>query len=211
MKKIKTNYLFVGLGNPGEEYEESRHSVGRMILLSMQRKFTPPTGGVRGEAEVKDWRDEKKLKAKLADGKLETNKFRFLLPENFMNNSGGSVKPLIKSKAEAKNVVVIHDDVDLPLGTIKICYNRGSGGHKGVESIVKALKTNEFVRIKIGISPSTPSGKTKKPSGEKVVDFVIANFKPTEREELKKVIKKTKEIIASLIETGLERTMNSFN
>jgi PTH1 family peptidyl-tRNA hydrolase len=211
MKKIKTNYLFVGLGNPGEEYENSRHSVGRMILLSMQRKFTSPTGGARGEVEVKDWHDEKKLKAQLAEGKLGSNKFRFLLPENFMNNSGGSVKPLVKSKAEAHNVVVLHDDVDLPLGTIKICYNRGSGGHKGVDSIVKALKTNEFARIKIGISPSTPSGKTKKPKTDKVVDFVIANFKPAEQDKLKKVIKQAKEIIASLVENGLERTMNSFN
>lgn len=204
MKKIKTNYLFVGLGNPGVEYEGSRHSIGRNVLLALQKK-------VLGEMEIKDWRAEKKLKAQLADGKLGSNKFRFLLPENFMNNSGGSVKPLVKTKAEAHNVVVIHDDVDLALGTIKICYNRGSGGHKGVESVVKALKTNEFIQIKIGISPSTASGKTKKPSGDKVVDFVIANFKPSEQDELKKVIKRAKEIIASLIENGLERTMNSFN
>jgi PTH1 family peptidyl-tRNA hydrolase len=204
MKKVKTNYLFVGLGNPGVEYEGSRHSIGRNILLALQKKPL-------GDLEVKDWRVEKKLKAQFCDGKLGTNKFRFLLPENFMNNSGGSVKPLVKTKAEAHNVVVIHDDVDLALGTIKICYNRGSGGHKGVDSVAKAVKTNEFVRIKIGISPSTPSGKTKKPAGDKVVDFVIANFKPAEQDELKKVIKRAKEIIASLVENGLERTMNNFN
>ncbi len=204
MKKVKTNYLFVGLGNPGAEYENSRHSVGRMILLALQKKAV-------GEMEIKDWRDEKKLKAELCDGKLGSNKFRLLIPNNFMNNSGGSVKPLIKTKAEAKDVVVIHDDVDLALGTIKISYNRGSGGHKGVDSIVKALKTNEFTRIRVGLSPSTPSGKTKKPTSDKVVDFVIGNFKPAEQDELKKVIKRTKEIIASLVENGLERTMNSFN
>jgi len=204
MKKIKTNYLFVGLGNPGAEYENSRHSIGRMVLLSLQKKAV-------GDLEIKDWRVEKKLKAQLTDGKLGSNKFRFLLPENFMNNSGGSVKPLVKTKAEAHDVVVIHDDVDLPFGTLKVCYNRGSGGHKGVDSIVKALKTNEFVQIKIGLSPSTPSGKLKKPTSDKIVDFVIANFKPSEQDELKKVIKRAREIIASLVENGLERTMNSFN
>lgn len=204
MKKVKTNYLFVGLGNPGLEYEQSRHSVGRMILLDFAKK-------VIGEAEVKDWREEKKLKALLADGKLGSNKFRFLLPENFMNNSGGSVKPLIKTKTEAHNLVVIHDDVDLPFGTIKICYNRGTGGHRGVDSIVGAVKTNEFVRLRVGISPSTASGKTKKPTSDKVVDFVIGNFKASEQETLKKVIKQAKEIIVSLVKDGLERTMNNFN
>lgn len=204
IKKIKTNCLFAGLGNPGEGYEESRHSIGRSILLNLSQK--PPA-----EIEVGEWRTDKKLKAQIAEGKLAKNKFRLLLPENFMNNSGGSIKPLIKTKKEAHDLVVIHDDLDLPFGSIKICFNRGSGGHKGVESIVKALKTNEFIRIRIGVSPVTPSGKTKKPDSEKVVDFVIAGFKPSEQEVLKKITKKVKEIIVSLINDGLEKTMNSFN
>lgn len=201
---MKTNYLFVGLGNPGEEYEESRHSVGRMVLLDFAKKPID-------DAELKDWREEKKLKALFADGKLNKNKFRFLLPENFMNNSGGCVNPLVKTKAEAHNLVVLHDDVDLPLGKIKISYNRGSGGHKGVESIIKSLKTNEFTRVRIGVAPTTPSGKIKKPTEDKFLDFIIGDFKSNEKDELKKIIKKTKEIISSFVESGLERTMNEYN
>ena len=132
-------------------------------------------------------------------------------PQTFMNNSGASVKPLIKNKDEAASLVVIHDDVDLPLGTIKISHNRGSGGHRGVESIIKAIKTQDFIRIRIGVSGKTPSGKIKKPASEKVVDFIIGNFKPSEQEELKKIIKRSKEIIVSLITDGLEKTMNQHN
>lgn len=204
MKKIKTNYIFVGLGNPGVEYEKSRHSIGRNILLSLQSKPI-------GDMECKAWREDKKMRALMADGKLGTNKFIFVLPNNFMNNSGASVKPLIKTKADINRLALLQDDLDLPLGVIKISYNRSSGGHKGVESIVKAVKSQEFTRVRIGIAPVTPSGKIKKPSADKVVDFVIADFKVPEQDKLKKAIKSVKEIIASLVEQGLERTMNSFN
>ncbi|MFA5001164.1 MAG: aminoacyl-tRNA hydrolase [Candidatus Paceibacterota bacterium] len=200
----KTNYLFVGLGNPGPDYEKSRHSLGRMVLLSLANKPL-------GEMEIKDWQFDKKLKAQITRGTLKKNKFRFLLPENMMNNSGGCVKPLIKSQKEANEVVVIHDDVDLPLGTLKISYNRGSGGHRGVESIVKALKTTKFVRLRLGVAPTTPSGKIKKPTGDKVIDFIIGNFKPAESETVKKTIKQAKTVIQSLIEDGLVKTMNLYN
>jgi len=201
---MKTNYLFVGLGNPGPDYEKSRHSFGRMVLLSLASKPL-------GEMEIKDWQFDKKLKVQMTRGTLNKNKFRFLLPENMMNNSGGCVKPLIKSKKEANEVVVIHDDVDLPLGSLKISYNRGSGGHRGVESIVKALKTTEFVRLRLGVAPTTPSGKLKKPVGDKVIDFIIGNFKPAESEMVKKTIKQAKTVIQSLIEDGLAKTMNLYN
>jgi len=204
MKKIKTNYIFVGLGNPGLEYEQSRHSIGRNILLALQKKPI-------GEMEIGEWREDKKVRAQMTEGKLGTNKFVFILPDNFMNNSGASIKPLIKTKADINRLVLLQDDLDLPFGVIKISYNRSSGGHKGVESIVKALKSQEFTRVRIGIAPITPSGKIKKPIADKVVDFVIANFKTQEQDKLKKTIKSVKEIIASLVELGLERTMNAFN
>ena len=201
---MKTNYLFVGLGNPGPDYEKSRHSFGRMILLSLASKLL-------GEMEIGDWQFDKKLKAQITSGTLNKNKFRFLLPENMMNNSGGCIKPLIKNKKEANEVVVIHDDVDLPLGALKISYNRGSGGHRGVESIVKALKTTEFIRLRLGVAPTTPSGKIKKPTGDKVIDFIIGNFKPAESETVKQTTKQAKTVIQSLIEDGLAKTMNLYN
>ena len=181
---MKTNYLFVGLGNPGPDYAKSRHSFGRMALMSF-------VASDQGSALKK--------------------KFRFIWPDNFMNNSGLAIKPLIKNKKDATNVVVIHDDIDLPLGVIKLSYNRGAGGHRCVESIVKTLKTNEFIRLRLGVSPTTPSGKLKKPASDKLVNFIIGNFKPAEAGEVKKVVKQTKKIIESLVKVGLDRTMNLYN
>lgn len=201
---MKTNYLFVGLGNPGPEYEHSRHSVGRMVLLDLVKKNGE-------EMEISDWKFNKKIKCQLAAGQIAKNKFLLVLPENFMNNSGPTIKPLIKTKAEATKLIVLHDDIDLPLSKIKISYGRGAGGHRGVESIIKALKTNEFTRVRLGVAPTTPSGKLKKPTSAKVVDFIVGDFKSAEQLILKKIIKQAKEIVVSLATYGREQTMNRYN
>ena len=133
------------------------------------------------------------------------------MPETFMNKSGNSLKTLITSEKKAKTLVVIHDDLDLPIGTIRICFNRGAGGHRGVESIIRAIKTEKFIRIKVGISPCTPSGKTRKPKSEKVGDFILAKFKPEEMTELKKVSKKVGEALVVMIEEDVYKAMTDFN
>ena len=127
-----------------------------------------------------------------------------------MNKSGSAVsyfvKPIPKSSATKtpakrkkglENLIVVHDDIDLPLGSLKISYNKGMGGHKGLESIVKAVKTKEFVRFRIGVSPATNKGKVKKPGAnltpkkqEAVIDFILGKFKPKELEIMKKTFKK---------------------
>src|SRR3989344_1386789 len=134
--------LVVGLGNPGTEYENTRHNTGRIMVGILEKKF---------------------------EGKKDKSKIKFLMPDNFMNNSGKAVAPLIKSKKDLKDLVVIYDDIDLPLGKIKISFNRSSGGHNGLGSIIKALKSEEFLRIRIGTAPAPPSGKKRKPKGEKGV------------------------------------------
>ena len=94
----------------------------------------------------------------------------------------------------------MHDDIDLPLGTLKISYNKGTGGHRGLDSVVKAVKTKEFARIRIGISPATPKGKIKKPQGEKaVIDFILNKFKPAELETIKKSSKKSARLSKPLL------------
>ena len=117
--------LIVGLGNPGKEYENTRHNTGRILVEILEKK-------------------------------LEGKKIKFLTPDTFMNNSGKAVAPLIKSKKDLKDLVVIYDDIDLPFGKIKISFNRSSGGHNGLGSIIKHLKSEEFLRIRVGISPATP-------------------------------------------------------
>lgn len=129
-----------------------------------------------------------------------------------MNNSGKAVGQIIKSKKAAQNLIVIYDDIDLPLGTLKISYNKSSGGHRGLESVIKAVKTIEFTRIRIGIAPTTPSGKIRKPEGDKkVLDFILGKFTPKESEILKKIFKKSSDAIQTIIEEGREKAMNMFN
>ena len=133
-------------------------------------------------------------------------------PDNFMNVSGKSVVPLVKNAKDAERTIVVYDDLDLPLGGMKISFNRSSGGHKGVESIIKALKTREFARLRIGICPTTPSGKLKKPKGEDaLLDFIVGPFKKAEADDLKKTIKKGAEALALILEEGREIATGKVN
>jgi len=173
--------LVVGLGNPGEEYKNTRHNAGRIIT-------------------------------KILEDKLELKGVKYLTPDTFMNNSGKSVGPLMKSKKDLANLIVIYDDIDLPFGKIKISFNRSSGGHNGVESIIKSVKSREFARIRIGICPTTPTGKTKKPQGEdKVHNFLLSDFKKEELDKLKKLAKSIGEAIEVIYTESLQKAMTLYN
>ncbi len=174
--------IIAGLGNPGEEYENTRHNTGRIMAGMVQNKLN--------------------LKEKI----------EFVLPDKFMNNSGKVIAPLIKSKKDLEDLVVIYDDIDLPLGKMKISFNRSSGGHNGLGSIIKALKSEEFLRIRIGISPATPSGKIRKPKGEKaVLNFLLGKYKEKELNELKKLSKKVTEALEVIFTENKEKAMSLFN
>jgi PTH1 family peptidyl-tRNA hydrolase len=136
---------------------------------------------------------------------LNLKKVILTKPQTFMNLSGRAVKSLIKKyKIPIPNLWVIHDDIDLPLGKIKIVKNRGSAGHKGVESIIKELKTKNFVRFRIGICPKT--GKPKNPE-----KFVLQKFNKEEEKIIKEVIKKTAEAIEFSLKEGLEKAQSTYN
>lgn len=200
----------VGLGNPGEEYELTRHNAGRMAVLEFVKKQK------LGEPEF-----DKKLNALTSDGKISNpankkssagkEKFQIILPETFMNKSGNALKNIITSAKKAESLIVVHDDIDLPLGKIKISFGKSSGGHKGVESVIKAVKTKNFTRIRIGISAATPAGKIKKPSGKKLLDYIVGKFKPAELAEMKKAAKKVVEALETTVAEGTEKAMGEFN
>lgn len=193
--------IIFGLGNPGKEYEISRHNTGRIVLENVAKAN-----------DFSDWKNDMKLKSLKSSGKVGGEKFDFILPETFMNNSAQAVAPLIDSKKKLEKIVVIHDDIDLPLGSLKISFNKSSGGHNGVNSIIKKLKSQEFVRIRVGISPSTPTGKTKKPQGEeKVLKFLLGNFKEDELKIIKKLSKKITEALIVLSADGRNKAMSLFN
>jgi PTH1 family peptidyl-tRNA hydrolase len=205
-------FYIVGLGNPGEEYENSRHNTGRMAVQKLLK-----------DLKMGDFEFNKKAHSLVSEGKVGKEKVILFLPETFMNKSGSGVsywvKPRTGKDKSQQGLVVVHDDLDLPMGTLKISYNKGVGGHRGLESVVKAVKTKEFVRVRIGISPATAKGVAKKPglglspkaAENAVIDFILGKFKPKETEILKKVFKKASEAIQSVVSDGRDRAMNIYN
>ncbi|MFA6999765.1 MAG: aminoacyl-tRNA hydrolase [Candidatus Paceibacterota bacterium] len=193
--------LIAGLGNPGSEYENTRHNTGRMILQNIAKINDFP-----------DWKDDMKLKSLRSKGELNNEKVEFILPNTFMNNSGNAVAQIIDDKKKLKNLVVVYDDMDLPVGSLKISFNRSSGGHNGLESVIKKVKSREFVRIRIGVCPVTPTGKFKKPKGEEaVLKFLLGKYKEDELKEIKKISKKVEEIITMLASEGKDKAMSLYN
>jgi PTH1 family peptidyl-tRNA hydrolase len=188
------NYIIVGLGNPGQEYENTRHNTGRMAIDALAKKIELDSG---------EWKEDKKLKSEVAKAKLGKNTVLLIKPNTFMNKSGDAVRSQVKNKKQAETLVVVHDDLDIPFSKIKISFNKSAGGHRGVTDIIKAVKTEAFIRMRIGISPVTPSGKMKKPSGEKAVeDLILGKFKPSELDILKKIMKKAAEGLESIVVNG---------
>ena len=201
------SYIIVGLGNPGEEYENTRHNTGRIVLKKVASSF-----------QLSAFSLDKKLNALKAEGKIGKQKVTLLMPEGMMNNSGKSLKSLIISAKKAEELVVIHDDIDLPIGRFKICFDRGSGGHRGVESIIKNLKTQKFARIKVGVSPPLRQGsagqaaKAKKPKDEAgIIKLILGKFKDPELAVLKKEAKKIAEALEVVVTESREKAMTLFN
>ncbi len=152
--------LIVGLGNPGKKYEKTRHNVGFRVIDELECKIL-------------------------------NNNIVFLKPDSFMNNSGKIVREyLAYEKMSPENLIVIHDDIDLPFETVKVSKDSSSAGHKGVQSIIDELKTKDFVRIRIGIKPTHEVNTT---------DFVLKNFGKAEEEKLPEIIKKAVEEISKLL------------
>ena len=212
------SYIILGLGNPGEEYKSTRHNSGATILDAFSKKIAKENGG----AEWKKDNNRQSLVAKArlpspagkangGQGDLDGEKILLVKPLAFMNKSGVAVKDLVGQKKKLEKLVVIHDDLDLPIGGMKIVFNRGSGGHKGVESIIRAVKSEAFTRIRIGICPTTPSGKLKKPDHKKLMDFIVEDFKKPEMEAFKKVAKKACEALETIISESRAKAMTEYN
>jgi len=194
-------WIIVGLGNPGEEYENTRHNTGRFVLGKFLKTFS-----------FSEPVFNKKYQSLVSEGRVGKESVMVLFPETFMNKSGSSLERLITSNKKAENLVVVHDDLDLPIGKIKISFNRGTGGHRGVLSIVKKIKTEGFVRVRVGISPVTVSGKLKKPKGESSVEkHILGKWKKSEIEILKKTSKKISDALHVLVLEGREIAMSEFN
>lgn len=182
-------WLIAGLGNPGSRYEKTRHNVGFLVLEELSRRL---------QLEFTEKED-----CKISKGSLGDEKIILLEPLTFMNRSGIAVRKIMqKSNIFSENLIVVHDDIDLETGNLKIRKKGSSGGHKGVESIIQNIGTREFIRIKIGIGrdPFVPTEK-----------YVLSRFRKDETPIINDAIVRAVESLYSIINDGVERAMNSFN
>jgi PTH1 family peptidyl-tRNA hydrolase len=192
--------LIVGLGNPGIEYAGNRHNIGYMCVRHLGRKH-----GIRF--------DKKVGLARTGRGVIAGEEVMLARPQTYMNISGESVKRLVKKlKVKPEDVIVIYDDMDLPLGRVRL---RGggssSGGHNGIKSIIACLGSQEFSRVKVGIgAPETEEGNAAE-KREAVIDHVLSGFSPEERKVIDRAVPVVGEAVECLIAEGLETAMNKYN
>ncbi len=188
--------IVVGLGNPGEKFKGTRHNIGFAAIdqLSNQNGFL-------------EWKRSKKANCLYAHGLIAGTKIELVKPLTYMNKSGEAVKYAAKKhRLSPKDIFVAHDDADLFLGEIRIVSNRGAGGHKGIESIIQALTTKNFIRFRIGIKP-----KDLKQGSRTLEKFVLKKFSKKEAGTVKETVQKTVEAIGFTLKEGTEKAMSTFN
>lgn len=184
--------LIIGLGNPGGQYANTRHNIGREIA----EHFWP-------ETDLGEFRFEKKWKAQVAEGRIGKEKVAVILPDTMMNKSGTAASAAARFyKIKPKDIFIIHDDADIALGSAKLSFGKRSAGHKGVESVIRMLKTKDFWRLRIGIA-----GRRDIPAER----LVLKKFTPDEQRQIKKIIKRTLAALATIATDGPDRAMNEYN
>lgn len=184
-------FLVVGLGNPGKEYAATRHNVGFMVVDQLAEEI-----GIKVE--------KNKFKALVGEGFVGTEKVILAKPQTYMNLSGEAVLDIAGFyKIPAEKVIVILDDMDLPVGKVRLRMKGGSGGHNGLKSIIYQLQTEDFARLRIGIGKPAPERQT--------VGYVLGKFGDEEREAMTEALSKTAKAVLEIMESGVERAMNKVN
>ena len=178
--------IVVGLGNPGEQYKNTRHNVGFMAVDAFAKGNNFP-----------EFKLQKKSNALVS----EKDNVVLVKPQTFMNESGKTVKEILKNKP-TESLIVIHDDIDLPVGKIKIVKERGSAGHKGVESIIKNIGNDGLIRFRIGIGSEIKTDALK---------VVLKNFSGAEQKLIDETIKKAADAVDLFVREGLDKAMNEYN
>jgi len=191
--------LIVGLGNPGQGYANNRHNIGFICLSHFAR-----TQGICF--------DKKQGRARIGTGEVAGNKIVVAKPQTYMNLSGESVSRLIKKfNISLDNLLVIHDDLDLPLGKIRIRYGGSSGGHKGIDSIINELGSQDFTHLRVGIGRPAKNEGTTEFSDDEIITYVLGDFTPEEKQTITQTIPRVSEAIYYLLTEGLTAAMNRYN
>lgn len=184
-------FLIVGLGNPGREYEATRHNVGFMVADALAE---------RASTQLSD----KKFKARVGRARLQSEDCLLMKPETFMNLSGESVGPALGFfKLATSQVIVLHDELDLPVGTVRLKKGGGHGGHNGLRSLKKHLPDDGFVRVRIGIGRPPPQWDT--------ADYVLSRFNSSELAEVERVVNEAADAVEAILKDGIAKAMGRFN
>lgn len=201
--------LIIGLGNPGEKYDKTRHNLGFVVIERFLKNFESVKTTV-WENSVKFKSDISQIEWQPKHGSLE--KVILVKPKTYMNNSGMAVQLITNYyKLPANDIWIIHDDIDLPLGSMKIRFGGASAGHHGVESIMEHLDTDKFWRFRMGIGQKNERLGMRNEKLRNVEDYVLGDFTGQEKGKLKELIKRGADAIETALESGLEAAMNRFN
>lgn len=184
-------WAVVGLGNPGRRYSGTRHNVGFTFVRRVAKEW---------ETRLR----KRRFSSKMAEVEKENERIMLVLPQTYMNNSGVAVKRMMEGRnIRPEQLLVVYDDLDIPLGEIRIRSKGSAGTHKGMRSIVQEIETTEFLRIRIGIGPLPP--------GEDAVEYVLSCFDETESALLEKGLKRASEALEMILDGSVEAAMNTYN
>lgn len=201
--------LIVGLGNPGKQYEKTRHNMGFMVADQFVKDF-PESKNTRWNFSEKFKSDILELEWQPRHGSLE--KIILAKPRTYMNNSGMAVRLITNyHKILTNDIWIVHDDVDLPIGSMKIRLGGGTAGHHGVESVLKHLDSDKFWRFRIGTGLVKSQITNHKSQDKGVDEYVLGKFSRHEAGKVKELVHRGSEAIQMALEEGLERAMNRYN
>lgn len=184
-------YLVIGLGNPGKKFKNTRHNLGFEVINKL--------------AQEEDFPQSKSLgKSLISEGKIKEQKVILAKPQTYMNKSGRAAKELLDHYSlNPDNLIVIHDDLDLLTGELKISKDRGAGGHNGIKSVINQIGTKNFNRIRMGIGQEAGTPNQKK--------YVLGKFQQSERKKVEEMKQKAVEVTNLIVTKGIEQAMNEYN
>ena len=184
--------LVLGLGNPGKEYEGTRHNAGFLVLDEL--------AGRAGVKFRRGWLSS----SVVARAEVAGTSCWLAKPTTFMNRSGNAAASLARKRGvKPEDLVVVFDDVELELGQVRVRSRGGAGGHKGVQSVIEQLATEDFVRVRVGVGP--------RPAGSDLVEYVLSRFTASERSRIGEAVKRAADAVEGILRMGVEKTMNEFN
>jgi len=189
-----------GLGNPGKEYENSRHNIGWVVLSAIVTRYQLPS-----------FTKSARYNGLLSEGVLHGAEVGVLFPTTYMNNSGIAVERYVLTHGALDSLVVVHDDIDIPFGEIRVSFDRGAGGNNGVSSIIDAFHSKRFARIRVGIAKKNIFGTIKRPKGEALSKFVLGTLTAHEQRHIEDLVDKVDHALEVFIKKGIMNAMQECN